>query len=231
MKIDFCPVCGGSDFSFREVLWPELINDWQLSPVEVGYINRQQGFSCDQCGNNLRSMALADAILCAYNFNGTLVQFTESDLAKTLKILEINESGGLSSILRCCPTHQLVNYPDYDMTALSFGTATFDLVLHSDTLEHVPNPISGLSECHRILAQNGRCIFTVPIIVDRLSRSRAGLKRSYHGRSDQLNEDYIVHTEFGADMWRFVIAAGFSNVRIRGFEYPSALALEAVKEK
>lgn len=227
---NICPICGGQNFSYREVLWQELVSVWQLSPFEVDYINRQQGVSCVGCGNNLRSMALADAILCAYNYSGTLEKFVVSNLAKTLKVLEINEAGGLSSVLNKLPNHQLVRYPEYDMTKLSFESATFDLVLHSDTLEHVPNPIAGLSECHRVLVKTGHCIFTIPIIIGRLTRSRAGLKNSYHGTSDQRDNDYIVHTEFGADMWRFSIEAGFTNTRIHCFEYPSALAIDATNK-
>ena len=223
----FCPVCGGGDFLSREVLWPELVSDWQLSPLEVDYINRQQGFFCAGCNNNLRSMALANAILSAYSFCGTLVQFVESDFAKTLKVLEINEAGGLTSVLNRLAHHQLAGYPEYDMTNLSFERGIFDLVLHSDTLEHVPHPITGLSECRRVLAKTGRCIFTVPIIVGRLTRSRAGLKNSYHGTSAQVDNDCTVYTEFGADMWRFVIEAGFTGASIHSFEYPAALAIEA----
>ena len=172
-------------------------------------------------------MALADAILSAYDFCGTLVQFVESDFAKTLKVLEVNEAGGLTTVLKRLPNHQLVRYPEYDMTNLSFEPAMFDLVLHSDTLEHVPNPIAGLSECRRVLVKTGRCIFTVPIVVGRLTRSRAGLKNSYHGTSAQIDNDCTVYTEFGADMWRFAIEAGFSSARIHSFEYPAALAIEA----
>lgn len=223
-EISSCPVCGGREFSFREVLWPELVSDWQLSAIEAGYINRQQGFYCTACGNNLRSMALADAILHAYSFSGPLVQFVESDLAKTLKVLEINEAGGLSSVLGRVADHQLVRYPDHDMAALSFGPGIFDLVLHSDTLEHVPNPIEGLSECRRVLKNSGRCIFTVPIIIARLTRSRAGMKNSYH---DTSALDCLVHTEFGADAWRLVLEAGFRSIRMHCLEYPCALALEA----
>ncbi|MBI4808483.1 MAG: methyltransferase domain-containing protein [Nitrosomonadales bacterium] len=225
--LNVCPICGGHDFSYREVLWQELVSDWQLSLFEVNYINRQQGLNCVRCGNNLRSMALADALLCSFKYRGPLVKFVESDLAKTLNVLEINEAGGLSSVLEKLPNHQLVRYPEYDMTRLAFESATFDLVLHSDTLEHVPNPVAGLSECRRILTKNGRCIFTVPIIIGRLTRSRAGLKNSHHGATNQLGVDYIVHTEFGADMWKFALEAGFTSTRIHCLEYPSALAIEA----
>jgi hypothetical protein len=60
-----------------------------------------------------------------------------------------------------------------------------------------------------------------------LTRSRSGLKNSYHGTSDYLKNDYAVHTEFGADMWKYAIEAGFGSARIHSFEYPAALAIEA----
>jgi hypothetical protein len=45
MEIKTCCVCGGNKFDFVEVLWPELISDWELLPDEVDYVNRQQGFN------------------------------------------------------------------------------------------------------------------------------------------------------------------------------------------
>lgn len=222
-----CPICANKTFTFSKVLWPELISAWQLSPTEVDYINRQQGYSCMKCGNNLRSMALADAIMFTYGFSGSLEAFVGADFAKSLKVLEINDAGGLSSVLKKLPNHQLVHFPKYDMTNLAFESNVFDLVVHSDTLEHVPNPIKGLSECRRVLNTAGHCIFTVPIIVGRMTRSRTGLKKSYHGCTDLSDEDYAVHTEFGADMWKYVLESGFSKVRIHSFEYPSALVIEA----
>lgn len=227
MGIKTCCVCGGDEFDFSKVLWIELITDWELSPIEVDYVNRQQGFYCVKCRNNLRAMALADAILSAYDFSGTLVQFVESRTAKSLRVLEINEAGGLTSTLKKFPKHQLVNYPEYDMTKLAFESASFDLVIHSDTLEHVSNPVAGLAECCRVLTKTGRCIFTVPVIVGRMTRSRAGLKNSFHGTADQEINDYVVHTEFGADMWKYAVDAGFRHVQIHSLEYPAALAIEA----
>src|SRR5450759_3624113 len=118
-EINSCCVCGGTKFDFVEVLWPELVSDWELSPIEVDYVNRQQGFHCVTCKNNLRAMALADAILSTYDFSGTLAQFVESRSARKLRVLEINEAGGLTPILKKLPKHQLVRYPEYDMTNLA----------------------------------------------------------------------------------------------------------------
>jgi len=228
-NIPICPVCGGIRFHSTTVLWDELIADWELSPDEVDYINRQQGFSCVDCGSNLRSMALAHGILKAFDFCGTLEEFVCSDLAISIKVLEVNEAGGLSPILKKIPNHTLITFPEHDMQHLVFDDSVFDLVLHSDSLEHVPDPVQGLFECRRILRDSGLCLYTVPLVVGRLTRSRSGMKNSYHGSTTQNTPDYIVRTEFGADMWRYALEAGFSSTRIHCFEYPAALAIEGIK--
>ncbi|TWC34968.1 methyltransferase family protein [Pseudomonas sp. SJZ079] len=222
-----CPVCGCLEFSERAVLWPELISAWQLSEVEVSYINRQQGFHCKQCFNNLRAMGLAAAIVRNYQFNETLVRFCE--LHHELKVLEINAAGNLTSFLSKLPLHRLVEYPQFDMLNLNVESNSFDLVVHSDTLEHVPYPERALSECHRVLRSRGRCIFTVPIVIERMTRSRVGLAPSYHGQAGVPAKDQLVHTEFGADTWQTVLNAGFSSCEIFSFEYPAALVMIAIK--
>jgi SAM-dependent methyltransferase len=222
-----CPVCSGNEFVQGDVLWPELINAWQLSVSEVAYVNRQQGFHCTRCFNNLRSMALAAAILREYRFQGTLNQFCET-LAE-LVVYEINRAGNLTPFLEKLSTHELIEYPQFDMQDLKIKSESADLVVHSDTLEHIPNPERALSECRRVLRSNGKCIFTVPTIVGRMSRFRTGLAPSYHGQPQINADDQLVCTEFGADMWRFILGAGFSSCEIFSFEYPAALVVIAKK--
>jgi ubiquinone/menaquinone biosynthesis C-methylase UbiE len=144
-------------------------------------------------------------------------------------MLEINEAGMLTPLLRKLPCHQLIRYPEYDMMALPFRDAQFDLVVHSDSLEHVADPLRGLQECRRVLSPGGACIFTVPIIVGRLTKSRLGLAASLHGSPGCADEAMVVHTEFGADMWRYTIDAGFSECRIVTHCYPSGIALIAIR--
>ena len=222
-----CSVCGGTGFTLTPVLWEQLVRDWQLSLQEEEYINRQQGLSCDTCGSNLRSIALAKAILDSYSATGNLREFVQTPLANGLRVLEINPAGSLTSTLEKTEQHRLVSYPDYDMTRLDIETSSVDLVVHSDTLEHVDDPVAGLRECRRVLAGDGRCIFTVPVVVDRFSRSRKGLAPSFHGSEKELQSDYLVHTEFGADVWKYALQAGFGAVTFHCIEYPAGLAIEA----
>jgi SAM-dependent methyltransferase len=225
----YCFVCGGSDFSSTEVLWQELIDDWGISPEETAYINRQQGTTCCGCHNNLRSIALAKAILVKYGFPGTLREFFVSPPGGGLRVLSINTSGGLSTTLETLVNYQLAEYPEHNMTKLGFADGSFDLVIHSDTLEHVPDPVLGLKECKRILADGGSCIFTIPIIVGRLSADRKDRKVSYHGSSGNSSDDWAVQTEYGADAWMDGFKAGFSNVKLHCLEYPAAFAIECNK--
>jgi len=222
-----CPVCGGDMFLSSSVLWQELIDSWQLSEDEVAYINRQQGFHCESCSNNLRAMGLAAAILREFRFTGSLDAFCKE--FNDLRILEINRAGNLTSFLSNLPMHKLVEYPEFDMQNLNIESESVDLVIHSDTLEHVPNPARALSECRRILRGNGKCVFTVPIIVDRVTRSRVGLAPSYHGQSGVPANDQVVWTEFGSDVWETVLKAGFFSCEIFSFEYPAALVIIARK--
>ena len=224
-----CPVCNNRDFTSIDVLWPELVNDWQLSNDEAAYINRQQGLSCSSCGNNLRSMALAQAIMKSYGFQGCLEGFVKSRVISSLRVLEINPAGMLTRLLQQLPFHRLIRYPEFDMTKLNIESGLYDLVVHSDTLEHIKYPEVALSECLRVLRPGGRCIFTVPIIVRRLTRPRKGLPKSHHGARDEKGDDFVVHMEFGADAWTYALKAGFSSVTVHCVEYPGGLAIEAKK--
>jgi SAM-dependent methyltransferase len=222
-----CTVCGGAQFTVQPVLWPQLIEQWQLSPAELAYVDRQQGECCSRCGANLRSIALANALRAVAGTPHMLRDFAGSVEAAQLRILELNEAGTLHSILSQMPGHIFGAYPQVDMHALPWPDQAFDIDVHSDTLEHVPNPVHALVECRRVLKPGGTLCLTVPIIVGRLTRGRAGLTKSYHGDPQQGSDDYMVHTEFGADAWCFLMEAGYSEVSIFPVAYPAALAIAA----
>ena len=224
-----CPVCGSATFSQAKVLWDDLISDWELRSDEVDYIDKQQGLSCISCGNNLRSMVLAKAILSHLGSKDLLKNASRRFKYRNIRILEINQAGNLSPHLARFPKHVLLNYPEGDMMNLRYENETWDLVIHSETLEHIPDPLKGLKETYRILRKGGACIFTIPIIVGRMTRSRAGLKDSYHGDPKNASADYKVVTEFGADAWTFVMSAGFESCRIHVMDYPAGIAVEAIK--
>lgn len=230
--INTCPICGGDSFIQHEILCDQLISDWELSDSEVKYINEQQAYCCTQCHFNLRSMALAASLMRIYDFSGLFTEFVNRHEYQNLRILEINEACYLNKMLKNMKKHTFTEYPECDMQNMyNFKNDYFDIVIHSDTLEHVLAPVEALKECYRILKINGSCLFTVPIIVDRMSRTRLNMSKSFHGDYSQMAEDFVVHTEFGADAWKYLVEAGFDKVNIHTYNYPAGIVLEGIKVK
>lgn len=225
-----CSICGCSTFQDQTVLWPELVAEWQLAEHERQYIDKQQGTSCTDCGASLRIVALGNAIRAIVGTQLPLRQAIETGLFANWRVLDCNGAEGISTVLASLEGYRRADYPDYDLRNLPFEAGSFDLIVHSDTLEHVEHPVRALEECRRLLAPTGRLCFTIPIVVGRLTRSRAGLVPSYHGDALSAREDFVVHTEFGADAWTLVHQAGFSSLSLHQVDYPSAIAISAWSE-
>jgi SAM-dependent methyltransferase len=223
-----CLCCGSAEIASVDVLSADLIAAWELAPEEIAYVNRQQGLHCRDCGATLRCWGLAAALMRLHGFAGLFADFVQTPAASELRVLEINEAGALTRYLRALPRHTLGRYPAIDMSALPFADRSFDLVVHADTIEHVPDPIAGLSECHRVLDIHGVCAFTAPLIVGRLTRSRQGLPPCFHGTAAEAHP-YVVHTEYGADLWTHALRAGFPECRAYSLEYPATVAWLACK--
>ena len=92
------------------------------------------------------------------------------------------------------------------MTRLTYPDASFDLVLTSETLEHVPDLDAALAETRRVLAPGGRHVFTVPLLPGvpaTYSRIRTGPDGAAVHLAPPIchpggDVGYPVFTEFGA---------------------------------
>jgi len=176
-------------------------------------------------------MTLAAAILNEMRLEGDFAALCQnSPVFRGARILEINEAGTLTSYLRLIPGHKIVKYPEIDMQALPYEDASWDWVVHSDCLEHIPCPARALRECHRVLAAGGVLAFTVPVLKTRMTRRRDNLPPCYHGGPDLRDESYRVITEYGADVWTQVMEAGFQEARLFALMYPASLAITARRE-
>ena len=147
--------------------------------------------------------------------------------AQAVKILDINGALVLSESLAVLTNYLRVDYPQCDLQSLPYSENSFDIVMHSDTLEHIEQPILALEECRRVLSKGGRLCLTVPVVVGRMTRSRAGLPKSNHGAATTTGDDLIVHTEFGVDAWTYLARAGFSRIMLNCVRYPTAMAMTA----
>lgn len=72
---------------------------------------------------------------------------------------------------------------------LQFADSSFDLVVTSETIEHVENPRAFLRELRRVLRPHGRLVLTTPNVVNVSSRLRFLLKAILDGHAES---DYTV---------------------------------------
>ena len=216
-----CFICGSSNFSQKSLpisRIPGLSATWLLSPNEEILYNIREGYSCDNCYSSMRIQGLA---VCLASVTGTsnMDEFVDYCNNNKLKVAEINSCANLHDKLSKIKNLKFSEYYDQseqisknrifeginheDIMNLSYSDESFDLVLHSETLEHISDPAKAINECLRVLKDGGICIFTIPIIWNRVSRSRLNTKGeltkpfSYHGDSDS---EYPVIFEFGNDI-------------------------------
>ncbi|WP_197062808.1 class I SAM-dependent methyltransferase [Bosea sp. UNC402CLCol] len=118
-------------------------------------------------------------------------------------------------------TRWLYPIPSEDLTALSFGDETFDLVTTNEVLEHVPSIDAALAEIKRVLKPGGWHVGTCPfvygqqesIVKARLDANGAiieMMKPEYHG-NPMSEKGSLVFELPGWDILSRAKAAGFSR--------------------
>ena len=225
-----CPVCSNNKFEQSNVIKQRLVDEWELNPEEAIYINKQQGYHCSKCFSNFRSMTLAHSIMQYFSIKGNFQQIIYSKIGRKKKLLEINEAGNLHEIFKKFKNYVFAEYPMIDIQKLPYKDNSFDIIVHSDTLEHIKNTARALNECYRVLKPNGALFYTIPIINGRMTRRRDNLCKSFHGNQDESQgEDYLVWTEYGADFWVELNKAGFNEIRLFTLGDETSLAICARK--
>jgi SAM-dependent methyltransferase len=96
-----------------------------------------------------------------------------------------------------------------NLESLTFDAHAFDLVITSDVMEHVGNPIQAFAEIGRVLAPGGAHVWSVPLewpllqrTVTRARSERGGIvyleQPRYH--SSGVGEPSLVFNDFGRDL-------------------------------
>jgi hypothetical protein len=110
------------------------------------------------------------------------------------------------------------------ITQLCFEDASFDYALNFDVLEHIPDPMKGLSELYRVLKPNGYLLLSVPFMPDHdISRQRARvdadgnvehlLEPHYHG--DPVSDaGCLCFQDFGWDLLDQMRETGFRRAEV-----------------
>src|SRR5262249_51652729 len=109
----------------------------------------------------------------------SVVDWARGAEARALRVAEINRIEGLHEALRTLPDLAFSDFTlgaapgevvqgvrSEDLTRLTYPDASFDLVLTSETLEHVPDLGAALAETRRVLVPGGRHLFTIPLLPD-----------------------------------------------------------------
>lgn len=191
-----CPICGGH---FRRFM------------SRYGHPDQQ----CPACHSLVRHRSL-------WLFLVRVVRIEE----RSLRILHFAPERGIAARIRARGSDYVTGDLDaalaserIDVTAIPYPDASFDLVICSHVLEHVPDDRAGIAEIARVVRPDGLALVIVPIKTDRTVEFRdpanpAGhVRRGAHGHVRQIGADY-------ADRLR---AAGFD---VEPVDYADRLAPE-----
>ena len=224
-----CVICG-REASFRfdnGIITPQLRTAWGITDEVAEAFNRRESMFCSSCGSSLRVRRLCTALIQTFSETSgraydSFTDLLEDDEFRRLRIAEINACGAFHNYLE---QHPNLCYSEYvpgvpcgseyngirceDLQELTYPDDYFDIILTSDTLEHVPDPDKAWSEVRRTLKPSGYHIFTIPVVPaqpgtrQRARRSGGAIEYltepAYHGR-EWGAEDRLVYTDFAMDV-------------------------------
>lgn len=109
-----------------------------------------------------------------------------------------------------------------DITSLTFDDCSFDIIISSDVLEHVPNMSAAFTETKRVLRPGGFHLFTAPVSPKTLKRAEIIdgkiihlMEPEYH--NDPLTQDGILaFWNFGMDAAEFFSQYGLEITIVDG---------------
>jgi SAM-dependent methyltransferase len=238
-----CIVCGRFGFFFyrRRVVTRRLQELWGLSPRLAAALAWKESGDCSHCGAKLRARRMAQVVLGCYptgkNPVWTLADWVRAPNIQELRVAEINQIDGVHTFIKQLPHYSGSDFRETgsparsapesrseDLTHLSYQDNSFDLILTSETLEHVPDYMTALRETHRVLAPGGRHIFTVPVLpATRHTYARAIIRPdgSIEDRAARIAHPggdwgYPVFTEFGTDLPQILREIGFDTELLYG---------------
>lgn len=233
-----CLCCGrvGPLLRRKWVVWPELKRRWGLNDRLAQALAAKETDCCAWCGAPMRSRRMAEVLLSLFPMGDpprparSLRSWANLPEARRLKIAEINQVPGVHQAIQSLPGLSYSEFiPDRqpgsthdgirceNLLALSYADQSFDLVLHAETLEHVPDLARALDEIHRVLKPGGLSLFTAPVLPGVLQSFRRA-RLDENGSIEDLVEPRISHPggdwgypvfwELGEDLPNLLQSAG-----------------------
>lgn len=198
----------------------------------------RETYRCENCKAILREREHARAMLKVYGEGiNSIEQLVVEKHFQEKSIYEPGTSGAIRKYLKNLPNYSQSDFydkpeeglksskiPHQNLESLTYADAIFDLVLTSDILEHVRNPLEAFSEIARILKIGGYHIFTVPMQYPIQDRTISRVKivdgidvllspAQYHGNGK--GGQSLVYSNFGLDIVLLLSKCGFSTLLLK----------------
>jgi len=199
--------------------------------------------ACPFCGPTLFVRLRRDAVgvrcvRCAASAihlaMGAAITETVGPLAR-LDVCELSARGPLAAFLRrsarsaalseyfadAAPGSTRDGVRNEDMQRLTYPDASFDLVTHTEVLEHVPDEARAFAELFRVLRPGGLMLFTVPLHGGFATVERARLESGtirhllepVHHLDPLRHDGILAFRDYGLDILDRLSSAGFVDAR------------------
>ena len=241
-RVERCSACGQIRpmLYYRRIIPNRLVELWGLTPRQAAALAHKESDFCSACGAKQRARRIASVLLELYPVGApqsptraaSLREWTRDPAIRRLRVAEINRVDGLHEALRELPNFEASDYVpgaapgasadgvrNEDLCRLTYPDASFELIVTSETLEHVPDLRKALAQIHRALAPGGRHVFTAPVApwepkTFPRARSREDgevehLTAPIHHPAGDTG--YLVFTELGTDFPEILRDAGFET--------------------
>lgn len=218
-----CSVCGSSTRTRKTFSFDFPV----LSELDVVGGEYRVGDNCPVCFSGAR-----ERLLHAY--------LLKSGLAKAKRILNVAPERGIyESLFKGHPGYVAIDINpqryDYipniehgDLTGLKYADGSFDLIICSHVLEHIPDDQAAMREIARVLAPRGKAILQVPLAM-KLKRTiedaSAADDKERERRFGQFDHVRI----YGPDYFDRLRAAGLDVTFVGAAEAIAPLSIEALQ--
>ena len=206
-----------------------LSEEFRYAVRNGGFVNWRDDVVCVQCGFNARlraTIAVLDWLQQPITRKEIYITEAITPLYRYLSRRGLPLLGSeFLNVDRCpgqCYLHQGRKVRHEDLTALTFASAHFDMVLSFDVLEHIDNYRQALREIARVLRPHGVCLLTTPLnpfLAKTVTRAHVAadgtinhlLEPVYHG--DPVHgAGVLCFHDFGIDLLDTLHQSGFSTV-------------------
>ncbi|MEO8010151.1 MAG: class I SAM-dependent methyltransferase [Dokdonella sp.] len=181
------------------------------------------GVRCLRCAASAVHLAIGHVLVerlpdlsstdaCELSTRGALAEFLQRR-AHSVALSEFVDGaipGAMADGVRC-----------EDVQALSYPDQHFDLITHTEVLEHVPDDLRAFTELYRVLRPGGIMFFSVPMRSGEATLERARMvdgtvehlcEPSHHIDPFRSGAQILAYRDYGGDIVERLRAVGFVDV-------------------